>query len=248
MKRLLAIASVLACMAACSKGPGQSMRDYVIQAEFAPATRLHLEGTSSPLLAGRYWKWSGDDVLTLTYSDGEEVASCGSSSVRLDSEDGGYAFFTFKIPSTARALSIAYGSDAAFGKICGYDQDIPGDMVYAKANVSGEAGEQNLPAGVLQHCCSYLLIYPAVSGQVIRSIVVSGTAIKGTEGWIQTITVPVDSTDPFWLALCNEASGVSVYAVDGSGQSTTMAVLDDLGQGTCQMYEISYKPVIDYRQ
>lgn len=235
-------------MAACSKGPGQSMREYAVRAEFAPSTRLHLEDTSSPLVSGRYWKWSGDDVLTLTYSDGGDVASCEPSSVRLDAEDGRYAVFTFKIPSSARALSLEYGSELAFGKVCDGDIDIPGEMVYARAVISAEAGEQNLPAGILQHRCSYLRIDPVVVGKVVRSILISGTGLKGNVGVAGSISIPIEKTFPFWVAVCNEASAITVESVDSQGNKTLIASLDDAGKGSCNLYEISYKPVIDYRK
>ncbi|MBR1575493.1 MAG: hypothetical protein IJ654_03480 [Bacteroidales bacterium] len=247
MKRSILSAALSVCLLSCTVETPSTLREFQFLAEFTPATRLHLEGTLSPLLSGRYWQWSAIDVLTLQYLDGEELASIPSTSVRLVS-DGRSAVFTFRIPSSARAVSAEFGSAAAFGETCPASQDIPAGMVYARASIPGGVGEENLPAGVLRHACSYLLIHPAVPGKTVRSITVSGSGLKGPGSGAQTLTFPVEGTDPFWLALSNEAVGVVVEAADSQSGKTVLARLDHLGNGACELYEIHYKPIIDYRQ
>ncbi len=247
MKRLFAIAAVCTILS-CSAEKQDTMVEFELCAAFDVPTKLHLEGTDAPLSSSRYWKWSEDDALMLTYSYGGELQTCSSSSMRFGSDDGKYAFFTFNIPSSARVVSIEYGSDSAYGKTCDFTSDISGEMVFARASVSGEPGEPNLPVGVLQQCCSYLQINPVVTGKVVRSITVSGTGLTGAGSGAGKITIPLDKMLPFWVAVCNEAADVVVEAVDSGSGTTVLATLDDLGKGSCQMYEISYKPIIDYRQ
>ena len=159
-----------------------------------------------------------------------------------------YAVFTFIIPSTARATSLEYGTLAAFGKTCDASMDIPDEMVFAQASLSGEPGETNLPAGLLQHRCSYLLIDPSVPEKDVRSIIISGTGLRGETKGEETLAFPTEGAVPFRVALCNEAEDVVIEAIDSAGQKTEMAHLDDLGDGICQMYEINYKTIINYRK